>query len=133
MIKLTLHFSSVAAARKALNELPEDLFAHVGEITPAPEKPAPKQKAEPKVAKPEPVVTPPTVEAPAVLEQKAESSAPAVDYPTLQKAVFALAGKSREAASEVAKSFGVPTFKTLDESRWAEALAAVNAKIAELG
>jgi hypothetical protein len=129
MIKLTLHFSSVAAARKALNELPEDLFAHVGEITPVPEKPAPKQKP----AKPEPVVTPPTVEAPVVLEQKAESSAPAVDYPTLQKAVFALAGKSREAAAEVAKSFGVPTFKTLDESRWGEALTAVNAKIAELG
>jgi len=134
MIKLTLHFSSVAAARKALNELPEDLFAHVGEISPAPEqeKPAPKPKAE-KTVKPEPAPTPTIAEPVAVLEQKAEPSAPAVDYPTLQKAVFALAGKSREAAAEVAKSFGVPTFKNLEEARWGEALAAVNAKIAELG
>ncbi len=55
-----------------------------------------------------------------------------VDYPTLQKAVFALAGKSREAAAAVASSFGVKTFKELPEGKWAEALAAVNDKLAEL-
>ena len=55
-----------------------------------------------------------------------------VDYPTLQKAVFTLAIKSREAAGEVAASFGVKTFKELDPSKWAEALAAVNAKLESL-
>ena len=53
-----------------------------------------------------------------------------VDYPTLQKAVFALAGKSRESAAAVAASMGVKTFKELPEARWAEALAAVNAALA---
>jgi hypothetical protein len=50
----------------------------------------------------------------------------------LQKAVFALAGKSREAAAAVAGSFGVKTFKELPEAKWAEALAAVTAKLSEL-
>ena len=56
-----------------------------------------------------------------------------VDYPTLQKAVFTLAGKSRDAATALAASFGVKTFKELPESKWAEALAAVQSKLAELG
>lgn len=69
--------------------------------------------------------------------EPAEAAAPAstaaeVDYPTLQKAVFALAGKSREAAAAVAASFGVKTFKELPEAKWGEALAAVQAKTAEL-
>jgi hypothetical protein len=55
-----------------------------------------------------------------------------VDYPTLQKAVFALAGKSREAAAAVAGSFGVKTFKELPEAKWADALAAVTDKLTEL-
>jgi hypothetical protein len=50
----------------------------------------------------------------------------------LQKAVFTLAGKSREAAAAVAASFGVKTFKDLPSDKWADALAAVNAKLAEL-
>jgi hypothetical protein len=43
-----------------------------------------------------------------------------------------LAGKSRDAAAAVAGSFGVKTFKELPEGKWADALAAVNAKVAEL-
>lgn len=70
-----------------------------------------------------------TQEAPAA--STASSSAP-VEYPVLQKAVFALAGKSREAAAAVAASFGVKTFKELPEAKWADALAAVQAKTAEL-
>lgn len=62
-----------------------------------------------------------------------ESQIGTVEYPVLKKAVFTLAGKSREAAAEVAQSFGVETFKELDASKWGVALAAVNAKIAELG
>lgn len=68
-------------------------------------------------------------EAPAA--QTASSSEP-VEYPVLQKAVFALAGKNREAAGAVAASFGVKTFKELSADKWADALAAVNAKLAEL-
>ena len=71
---------------------------------------------------------------PAKTAAPAQAEAPAaIDYPTLQKAVFALAGKSRDAASAVAASFGVKTFKELPADKWADALAAVNAKIAELG
>lgn len=130
MIKLTLNFSTVAAARKALNELPEDLFAHVGEIAPAPEQEkAPEKKSKPAATQPAPAPAQPEVAAPA----PAAESPSSVDYPTLQKAVFALAGKSRDVAGEVVSTFGVKTFKDLDQSRWGEALAAVQAKIAELG
>lgn len=64
----------------------------------------------------------------------ASSSEPSksVDYPTLQKAVFALAGKSRDAAAAVAASMGVKTFKELSQDKWAEALGAVQEKLAEL-
>lgn len=68
-------------------------------------------------------------EAPAA--STASSSEP-VEYPVLQKAVFALAGKNREAAAAVASSFGVKTFKELDATKWGDALVAVNAKLAEL-
>jgi hypothetical protein len=68
-------------------------------------------------------------EAPAA--STASSSAP-VEYPLLQKAVFALAGKSREAAAAVAAGFGVKTFKELPADKWGEALGAVQEKLAEL-
>lgn len=61
----------------------------------------------------------------------ASSSAP-VEYPVLQKAVFALAGKSRKSAAAVAASFGVKTFKELPADKWSEALGAVQEKLAEL-
>lgn len=44
---------------------------------------------------------------------------------------MALATKNKPRAKEVVESFGVATFKLLDESRWGEALAAVNAALAE--
>lgn len=88
-------------------------------------------------ATPTPTVTAPV--APAAVspsdpkpEASTSSSKPSdsVDYPTLQKAVFALAGKSRESAAAVAASLGVKTFKELPEAKWAEALAAVNVALA---
>lgn len=108
--------------------------------TPAAPAPAPKEAAAPAPAAespsdPKPSAAAPAAEAP---QSAASTAAPAdsqtgtVDYPTLQKAVFTLAGKSREAAGAVAASFGVKTFKELDTSKWGDALAAVNAKIAEL-
>ena len=93
-----------------------------------PEKAVAKQ--EPKTdPKPETAAGSSTQEAPAA--STASSSEP-VEYPVLQKAVFALAGKSREAAAAVAASMGVKTFKELPADKWAEALVAVNAKLAEL-
>lgn len=62
----------------------------------------------------------------------ASSAAPAIDYKDLQAAVFKLAGKSRAAALEVNQAMGVKTMKELPPERWADALAAVEAKIAEL-
>lgn len=102
--------------------------------TPAAPAPAPREVAAPEhvvesPSDPKPVAEPTAPAAPAV---SSVSSTEPVDYPTLQKAVFTLAGKSREAAAAVATGFGVKTFKELDASKWGEALAAVNAKIAEL-
>lgn len=54
---------------------------------------------------------------------------PVVTYPMLQKAVFALAAKDRNAALAVAVQFGVSNFKELPEARWAEALTLVQAKV----
>lgn len=62
----------------------------------------------------------------------AASPASSVEYPVLQKAVFALAGKSREAAAAVVASYGVKTFKELPQDKWGEALGVVQEKLAEL-
>lgn len=96
---------------------------------------AEKPKAEPKpevAADPKPVAEPSEPEAPAAQTASSSEASPSVDYPVLQKAVFALAGKSRDAAAAVAAGFGVKTFKELPADQWAAALAAVNAKLAEL-
>lgn len=69
---------------------------------------------------------------PAPAAETSTSPVSSVDYPTLQKAVFALAGKSREAAAAVAAGFGVKTFKELPADKWGEALGAVQEKLAEL-
>lgn len=97
---------------------------------PVAEVKADKPKAEPKK---EPAAEAPKPAAePSAPETTAAPAASSVDYATLQKAVFALAGKSREAAASVAASFGVKTFKDLDASKWGEALGAVQEKLAEL-
>ena len=136
MIQITLTFPSIDAARKAMLELPESLLTSVA---PSESKPAAEPKKETAPAKKEAAettaptqTTEETSDAP---EQKVESSAPApasVEYSVLQKAVFALAAESREAAAAVAASFGVKTFKELPQGKWPEALAAVTAKRAEL-
>lgn len=104
-----------------------------GEFIPAAEltkQPKAEKVATPKPdPKPEPAAAPTPAPAPAA----STSTASSVEYPVLQKAVFTLAGKSRKAAAEVAASMGVETFKELPAEKWGDALAAVNAKIAELG
>ena len=129
MISITLNFKSIEAARAALLEIPLSALAggedskQAAEVKPA--KTAKPAKQEPvQEAAPAPEVT---AEPQATEEQPA-----AVDYPTLQKAVFALAAINREAVIATASSFGVKTFKELDQSKWAAALEAVQAKAAEL-
>lgn len=135
MIQITLTFPNLDAARKALLEIPENALLGVTSGAPAVSDTAQtkKEAAPAKKEAAKPVEPQPTVEEPAAPEKKEEGSVHSVDYPTLQKAVFALAGKSRDAAAAVAQSFGVKTFKELDSSKWGDALDAVQAKIAELG
>lgn len=132
MISITLNFKSIEAARAALLEIPLSALPggedskQAAEVKPAktakPAKQEPVQEAAPA---PEVTAEPQAAEAP--------TEAPtAVDYPTLQKAVFALAALNREAVIATAGSFGVKTFKELDQSKWAAALEAVQAKVAEL-
>lgn len=162
MIAITLNFKSIEAARQALLEIPSTSLVDgpAAEVVPPKATAAPKaaQAATSPATATKPAAsekktpasdTSPTAssaaaagasegnaaavssapEAPAV--STASSSEP-VEYPVLQKAVFALAGKNREAAASVAASFGVKTFKELDAAKWADALVAVNAKLAEL-
>lgn len=128
MISITLNFKSIEAARAALLEIP--VTALVGGVE------ADKQNAEvkpAKAAKPAKQEAAPEVKAePQAAEAPAEEQPAAVDYPTLQKAVFALAALNREAVVATASSFGVKTFKELDQGKWAAALEAVQAKLAEL-
>lgn len=132
MISITLNFKSIEAARAALLEIP--VTALVGGVE------ADKQNAEvkpaktAKPAKQEPVqeAAPEVKAEPQAAEAPAEEQPAAVDYPTLQKAVFALAALNREAVVATASSFGVKTFKELDQGKWAAALEAVQAKLAEL-
>lgn len=133
MISITLNFKSIEAARAALLEIPLSALAggedskQAAEVKPAktakPAKQEPVQEAAPA---PEVTAEPQAAEAPT------EEQPAAVDYPTLQKAVFALAALNREAVIATAGSFGVKTFKELDQSKWAAALEAVQAKVAEL-
>ena len=142
MIQVTLNFPDQAAlvafftANTGAVSAPEK--AAVADIKPGKSKPAatPAAPVAAPAASPEPAVESPSDPKPAPAATPAapaaSSTKPAdsVDYPTLQKAVFALAGKSRDSAAAVAASFGVKTFKELDQSKWADALAAVNTALA---
>ena len=133
MISITLNFKSIEAARAALLEIPLSALAggedskQAAEVKPAKTaKPAKQEPVQDAAPAPEVTAEPQAAEAPA------EEQLAAVDYPTLQKAVFALAAINREAVIATAGSFGVKTFKELDQSKWAAALEAVQAKVAEL-
>lgn len=126
---LVQFFTSVSAPAPVKVEAPKPVKAEARAATqPAPvtvtkaakvTAPAAPAAESPSDPKPEPEAT----------TSSAKPSA-SVDYPTLQKAVFALAGKSRDKAAAVAATLGVKTFKELPESKWAEALAAVNEALA---
>lgn len=144
-VTITLHnaadLGKVMAALSAPIPSPEPAPQPAPVASPAP---APKPKAE-KTASPAPSPAPastpsaPTVatagsDAPATPagDPPSTADAPAVKYDDLKAAVFKLAGKSRDAAVAINKAFGVATMKELAADRWADALAAVNAKLAEL-
>lgn len=146
MIQITLNFASIEAARAALLEIPTS--ALVAAAAPAPAKvedPKSVEAGARAATQPAPVAekaasTAPATDSPsegnvtpaATATASPTKPADSVDYATLQKAVFALAGKSRDAAAAVAGSFGVKTFKDLPETKWGEALAAVQAKLVGL-
>lgn len=140
MIKVTLEFAnqqellaffSAPTAEKAVKVEPPK-SAKATAPTPSASKPDPANTTAPAAGpsdpKPAAVATAPETTA-------APAASSGVDYATLQKAVFALANKSREAAGEVAKSLGVANFKGFEQAspeERATALAAVTAKLAEL-
>lgn len=128
MISITLNFKSIEAARAALLEIPLSALAG-GEDSKQAAEVKPAKTAKP--AKQEPVKATEVTAEPQAAEAPTEAPT-AVDYPALQKAVFALAALNREAVIATAGSFGVKTFKELDQSKWAAALEAVQAKVAEL-
>lgn len=140
LVKLTEAWLKLSGTAQAIGAIaqPGDVIAAggkpVAEVK-ADKPKAEKPKAEPKpevAADPKPVAEPSEPEAPAAQTASSSEASPSVDYPVLQKAVFALAGKSRDAAAAVAAGFGVKTFKELPADQWADALATVNAKLAEL-
>ena len=142
MIQVTLNFPDQAAlvaffTGASSAPLPATEAETVAEaLAPAAEKPARAPKP-PKAEKPATETQPSPSAAPAAEPSTVSSPAAApaasdVDYPTLQKAVFGLAGLSREAAGACAASLGVKTFKELPAERWAEALAAVKKATDEL-
>lgn len=138
MIQITLTFLTLDAARKALLELPESAIVQGAPSVveapapaPKPEKPAKavKPAPEPEAAPPQPTAAPEVAPAPVAAPAAPE---PGIDYPTLQKAVFALVAKNRDLATQIAAGFGVRTFKELDASRWGDALVAVNTALSEM-
>jgi hypothetical protein len=155
VIAITLNFKSIEAARQALLEIPSSSLVEAADAPKSAQAPAPaasttaKAGAASKKTAAEPAPTAASAEAahqaPTAATAPQETAADpksvttsslkpseSVEYPVLQKAVFALAGKSREAAAAVAASMGVKTFKELDQSKWADALAAVTDKLTEL-
>ena len=137
MIQITLNFKSIEAARAVLLDIPSSALVG-GPAANEADAPVVSKKAEKvdvyekrvqKAEKIEQVVEAPKPEPVATISSPKPTAS--VDYPTLQKAVFALAGKSRAAAAAVAGDFGVKTFKELPEAKWSDALDAVNAALAQ--
>jgi len=157
MITVTLNFTTISAAVAVLRDIPE--AAIVGQprldVTSPPLEAAAPQPVAAAAQASSPAPSPRTAKAatataapaqstakpsaqqstPAAAAPAAATSAPAdapIDYSVLKAAVLKLVAISTDAAVKVNASFGVGSMKELDQSRWAEALAAVNAKIAEL-
>lgn len=151
MIQITLQFTTIAAALKALHAVDESALAGLPTIvdvktdapapTAAPGKsaksaatPAPSPRTAEAVvaAAPAPSTEPPAPQ-PATETAAAATSAAKVEYKDLQQAVLKLHKMDPTAAVPIAQSLGAPTFKALAEDKWAEALRLVNEAIAAKG
>lgn len=130
-VTLTLNFTTIAEAVAFM-------AGRTAPITQSAEVVVASPKADKPVKEPAKAENKPAAEKPAEAEKSAASTAtqkdsqPAMKYDVLKKAVVALATKSRDAAMAVAGEFGVANFQALNEARWPEALAAVEAKLVEL-
>lgn len=131
-IQVTLTFASEAELIKYF----AGAAAPAATVTAKPETVAKKEVAAPKAEKakaetPAPTATPADTATASLTVSSASSSegASSVDYPTLQKAVFALANaKGRDAVVELLKTqFKVNSAKELTPEQYADALAAVTA------
>lgn len=131
-VTVTLTFSSLAEMRKALLEVPEscavvgapavaDGGGGSGPLKTKAPTPGKSQSAAPAVA-PDAATT--KADAPA-------GEAP-LDYGVLRKAVIAVAALNEPAAMAVLKTFGVPKADQIPEGDRRKALAAFEAKLAEL-
>ena len=127
-ITVTLQFDTVA-----------DMLGFFGQAKPPAnavvKTDAPKPADKPK-ATPAPTEGPSSAPAAASSAQgspaASDASSTVLDYKVLQAAVFKLAGKSPDAARAINTAFGVKSMKDLADDKRREALAAVEAKIAEL-
>lgn len=140
MIQITLQFTSIETAISVLRGIPENAFvaapvvekfedkAPTGNALKA-EKPAKVVKSEPAAPAADTAAAEPKADVPAPDEPADEAP---LDYAVLQKAVFALAGKSRDAALALNTQFGVKNMRELPEGKRHAALAAAQAKLAEL-
>lgn len=145
MIQVTLQFTSIDAAVKALRSLPE--VELVGQVQPGPavdkvksapqppaEKTASATKAAPAPTSPSAAAAPVDAAPAADLSTKPDLSGP-IDgpgYKLLKDAVFKLAGMSRPAIEAINAQFEVKTMRDLAEDKRNDALDAINEKIAEL-
>lgn len=123
-VTLTLTFASAAEAAVFLDAASRfDLSPHV-------DKPKTPTRVTPRAEVASPLKVD-TENAKANAAPPAPAAKPAIEYPVLQKAVFELAGKDKTKAMAVAAGLGVKTFKELPPERYAEALDAVKAALAE--
>lgn len=122
--ELVKYFAVGAVSAPAVTAKPETVKKETA--APKAEKPKAEPKEEVVHEKPEPAATQETASTTA-------STAPSVDYPTLQKAVFALANaKGRDAVVNLLKDqFKVNSAKELTPEQYADALAAVEAATKE--
>lgn len=117
-ITVTMTFDTMAAAVAFMQGQPSDRIV----TAPVAAAPAPKA-AKPAAAAPAPKAAPPA---------PAPAAAAAIPYTTLQKAVFELASKDEDKVKALMAEQGNRTFKQLTPEEYPDALARVQAALAEV-
>lgn len=153
MIQITMSFTTIALAAAAMAQLNGSQLAAATVVDTAPAATKVPAVEKPKAEKPAAAVptvaavttTPTATVVPTPVAAASTTQPDAVDYVTLQKAVFALVGTVKAAGLDttehvlgIAKSFGFENFAAMKAagpvgaSFYTKALAAVTAKAAEL-